>query len=689
MLSSYSAYQNDQELYREPDADLPGSEVNILLKLKTAKNIADLLTEEELLKIGRKCKRHYELDLASMKGWLKSYENALKLAKQILEKPSYPWEDAANFIHPLISIACIQLASELYNEIIRDGKVVKAGVIGDDPDNLFFDSARRISDHMSYQLLEESKSWERGTDQLLHMLALSGTVFRKTYYDPICRKNCSDVCLPNEIIINNKITSLEEAQRISHIIYLSNNYIIERQRAGLYRDISINVLQEQTADGDEDVLHKGIEQHCFLDLDGDGYQEPYIVTFHYQTTRVLRIEARYDIEGLHFNSKKQVEYIDPVHYFTAYHCIPSPDGDFLSLGLGSLLAPINEAINTATNLMLDAGTLQNMPSGFLGRGIRIKGGDYRLRPGEWKYLDGSPAVDAKNSIIQIPTGQPSTVLFNLLGLMIESGKQSAFVDDATTGKLPEANTSPTSVLATIEKGAQRYLSIRKRVYLSLKGEFEKWYRLNSLYLPQDVYYRTLNTDRAIKKIDYNLENINIYPLADGSLSTEAQRLFKAQAILAAAQSMPGAVNAQMAMMMYFQGLRIPENQIKNLIIPPPKEPSPEDQKLLAEVEHIKEKTKAMGGEQQLKQAELSLKDQEIERENRRTLSDHQKAQAQTALEDRRITVEERNMELQHSISLMSQEVQKLRAQLEAMKLVLHEKEVDLKLEQLKEKSQHD
>jgi chaperonin GroES len=309
-----------------------------LIDLHDNTNIAKDLDDLQLKEIGSKVCKDYEMDKTSRADWEALMEKAMKIAKQTFDRKTFPWDNASNVKYPLIPTAVINSASRIYQEIIKGEKVVHATVIGKDPDGTATDRADRISRHMSHQLLIESDEWEDSTDRLLVMVAFLGTVFRKTYYDPLNLTICSDVCSPQDIVIHDSVKSLESARRVSHIIYKYDNDIISYINAGIYRDVSLEVLKEDTST-DEDAAHQFIEQHRYLDLDDDGYAEPYIVTVHIKSQEVLRINSRWDMENVKLNAKGKVIKIEPVHYFSDYHWLHSPDGAYYSMGFWCITVP--------------------------------------------------------------------------------------------------------------------------------------------------------------------------------------------------------------------------------------------------------------------------------------------------------------------------------------------------------------
>ncbi|KKN77975.1 hypothetical protein LCGC14_0355400 [marine sediment metagenome] len=387
------------------------------------------------------------------------------------------------------------------------------------------DRAGRIGRHMSWQLTEEMEEWEEDTDRLLHVLPIVGTLFRKTWYDPDRDRNASEMILPKDLVVNYAAKSLETAPRITQEFEKYPTQITENQRMGIWLDEDLGL----PADGgdDDDAPHDFLEQHRTLDLDEDDYPEPYIVTVHKETSKVLRIVARFDADGVLINQAGEVAKIKPVEYFTKYGFIPSPDGGFYDVGFGLLLNPINAAVNTSINQMIDAGSLQNAGGGFIGSGLRIKGGVVRIKPGEYKMVDATGGTVAQN-VVPLQHPGPSPVLFQLLGLLIEAGREIASIKDILTGGEDPANTSPTVVLAMVEQGMKVFTSIYKRIHRSLKHELKLIYRLNRLYLSPEVYFTLLDEPEAIAQEDYEDESMDVIPVSDPKVVTDMQQMARAQ-----------------------------------------------------------------------------------------------------------------------------------------------------------------
>jgi chaperonin GroES len=279
---------------------------------------------------------------------------------------------------------------------------------------------------------------------------------------------------------------------------------------------------------DETTPYTFIEQHTFLDLDDDGYKEPYIVTFHKESKKVVRIVARFDETTIKQGPDGKIHKIDPIQYYTKFGFIPNPDGGFYDIGFGVLLGPINESVNTLINQLLDSGHLSTLQSGFIGKGLRIRMGDNRFTPGEWKAVN-STGSDLKQQIVPLPTKEPSNVLFQLMGSLITSGKELASVAEIFVGKMPGQNTPATTTMATIEQGMKVFTAVYKRLYRSLTEEFLKIARLNYLYLNPTTEVQDLNI--MINPQDFDPKAHKIYPGADPTAVSQTEKLLKAQGLM--------------------------------------------------------------------------------------------------------------------------------------------------------------
>jgi chaperonin GroES len=525
-------YEN-QEPMSQPE--MPTQATSIRAQLES-KNLAEGLDDDKMHKISSQVSDGFEYDKRSRAEWEKNLRGWTDLALQVKEEKTYPWVGAANVKYPLLSTAAMQFNARAYPSLIpATGDIVKCLVIGKDPDQTKLEQSKRVSEFMSYQLLHEMQSWEEDMDKLLIMLPIVGTIFKKTYYNPILKHNVSELVLPIDLVVNYWAKSLEDAERISQVILLNKRQLKERQQAGLFLDIDLGDPVSWTPEGateavqnDETMPYQIVEQHTYFDMDDDGYPEPYIITFDRNTRKVLRIVPRFDDTTIYESEKGDLQKIDAIQYYTKFSFIPNPDGGFYDIGFGLLLSPINEAVNTTINQLLDAGHINNLQGGFLGKGLKLKMGEQRWTPGEWKTVQ-TPADDLRKQVIPLPTKEPSAVLFQLMGTLISSGKELASVAEIFVGKMPGQNTPATTTMATIEQGMKVFTAVYKRVYRALTSEYKKLFKLNSLYLDQGQYQNVL--DEQVSLEDFDDKTYSICPNADPSTPTQTEKLMKAQALM--------------------------------------------------------------------------------------------------------------------------------------------------------------
>jgi len=537
-----------------------GPDQEHIAKLKKwidAVNIADDLDDTLLTTIGARVVEEYKIDDASRADWKTKTQEAMDLAMQVAKEKSFPWPKAANIIYPLVTTAATQFAARAYPAIVNGRSIVKGVVVGQDkgtpqigPDGtpLMQNSpqgpqpvwaippgakrmkADQIGDHMSWQLLDEQPEWEPETDQLLHLLPIVGCVFRKSYFDPAKGRNVSVMVSPMKFVVNYNAKSLEVAARGTEEIEYYPREIEEMQRAGTFKAPKTPYGEAEGAQGDRDKPHEFLEQHRYWDLDEDGYPEPYIVTVHKSSQQVARIVARYDADGIHFNARThKIAKIEPVHYYTKYDFIPNPDGGIYSVGFGQLLRPINEGINTVLNQMLDAATLQNAGGGFIGKGLSMNSGAIRFQMGEYKSVNVSGGV-LKDNIIPMDFKGPSPVLFELLGFLVEAGKEIAAVKDVLTGDQKASNVPATTTLALIEQGLKVFTAIYKRVHRALKSELNKLYRLNRIYGQQEMQFEAGGEWQTVLKQDYQTGS-GVQPYSDPSMVSDMQKMARTQFLL--------------------------------------------------------------------------------------------------------------------------------------------------------------
>jgi chaperonin GroES len=518
-------------------------------KILESSNLAEKLYEADLEKIGLEVHEGYTTDLLSRASWEGKIEEWTKLALQVTESKTFPWVGAANVKYPLITTAALQFSARAYPALLPGTSPVRGRVIGYDQDGSKTERAIRVGKHMSYQILEQMDDWEEEMDRLLFSLPIMGCVFKKTYFDSVKGINASEVVYPKELVVNYWAKNLEEAERVTHILKMSDNDIYERVQGGIYIEQDLETANPETLrktqtvtdavsgmqqpQEDDTTPHLILEQCTYIDLDGDGYKEPYIVTIDEASAKVLRIVPRFTIDEIEYTDKDKILRITPKQYYTKFSFIPSPDGGFYDIGFGVLLGPINETINTLINQLLDSGTLNNLQSGFLSKGIRIKGGQKSFTPGEWKTVN-SIGDDLRKGLVPLPTKEPSQVLFSLLGMMVEAGEKLSSVTEVMTGDIPGQNTKATVAMAAIEQGMKVFSSIYKRIHRSLSKEYKKLFKLNAIFLPEEDYFNILDVGQEgaeqIKQQDYAEGDIDVIPTSDPNIATQEQKISKIQAV---------------------------------------------------------------------------------------------------------------------------------------------------------------
>jgi chaperonin GroES len=655
-----------------------GTTESKLRKMIESVNIAETLDEQKLKDIGQAARQGYDTDLGSRTDWEDDIENWTKLAVQCREDRTWPWPNASNVKYPLLSTAANQFAARAYPALVpSDGRVVKAKPIGKDPDGNKLAVAERVSIYMSYQLLHEMYGWEDDMDKLLIMLPIVGTVFKKTYWDTMYEKPCSNLVLPKDLVVNYWSKNLREAERISQYIEMSPRVLKQRQLDGVFLDVDLgNAPTPESKDNapanDETTPYAIIEQHTYIDLDEDGYPEPYIVTFHMETGTVLRIAARFDVENTKFNDDGDVVYIEPIHYFTKFGFLPNPDGGFYDIGFGTLLGPLNEAVNSLINQLIDSGTLNNLQGGFLGKGLRLRMGDQQFKPGEWKTMN-AVGDDLRKQIVPLPTKEPSDVLFQLMGSLITSGKELASVAEIFTGKMPGQNTPATTTMATIEQGMKVFTAVYKRIYRSLHEEFNKLFYINKTYINPGQYAAVV--DMEVSPDDFDEDLHQVFPGADPNAISQTERLMKAQGLLELVAVAPGVLNPievikrvlEAQEQPNWQQLFTPEVLQSGQLPPPPPDPKMLEMQMKSDLEQKKFQMQGAATQQKMEleaaseEAKLAMKSQE------HAMDMQQKAQlnqveAATAIHKQRIFSAESAMKLNQQSAEGAQKLQQKKAE---------------------------
>jgi chaperonin GroES len=613
-------------------------------EIVTSPNVAELLSDDDLTTVGNSVWEDWEVDKQSRADWEDKTAESMKLALQVVEQKTFPWENASNVKFPIVTIAALQYQSRAYPSLIPGTSVVKARVIGSDPDGMKAAKASRVSEYMSFQVLEEDECWEKNMDEVLISQAIVGCAFKKSYFDPALGHNVSEHVLAKDLYIPYFAKSLEKASRITQVLYVSKNDRLQKERSGLYLPLKTEtdpmpetsgVLEVVTQESqgliptaqDSSAPREYLEQHRYLDLDGDGYEEPYIVTIDKETKQVVRIVARFTSTKVQKNRKGEIVHIEPTHYFTKFTFIPSPDGGIYDLGFGVLLGPLNESINTILNQLVDAGTLSNTAGGFLGRGVKFRSGDNSFRPFEWKRVD-STGDDLRKGIVPLTVREPSQVLFQLLGLLIDYGERIGMATDPMVGVNPGQNTPAETSRNMLQEGQRIFSAVFKRTYRSLKEEFRKLYNLNSIYLNDETAFHSLSTgfDTKVLREDFLGNGKEVLPAADPNMVTKDQKLMQAMTLKQNAMASPGMYNSYLVEKKLLEAMEIEDIES---ILPDPNGPNAipaqPDAKIVVETMKIEQKNMQFKMEMQMKMFDMMqeieyLRAEIIEKESRAALN---------------------------------------------------------------------
>jgi chaperonin GroES len=509
-------------------------------------NLLDRFEEYDLARLGTWISDGYERDKMSRSTWERRMDAAMDLAMQVQKDKTWPWPGCSNVVFPLVTIGALNFSAQAYPQIVQGNRVVRYRVVGGDQGETR-KRASRISRHMSWQVLEEDESWEEQHDRMLINLAIVGCNFIKSRFDASKGYPVDELVMARDLVVDYSAKSIEGAARKTHVIPMYRNEIYERILQDTYRDVRDEAwfrqppgtalsempsrdLRAGLTNGSPDraTAYSMLEQHVLLDLDQDGYEEPYIATIEKTSKRPVRLVARVDDERqVERKRGGEIIKITPTEYFTKFSFIPSPDGGIYDLGFGIFLGPVNEAVNSGINQLLDNGTMQNSIGGFLGRGAKIRGGVYTMAPWEWKRVD-STGDDLRKNIVPFPERAPSQVMLSLISLLIEYANRIAGTTDAQVGENPGQNTPAQTYQGMQEQGKQTYKMIFKRVWRSMKQEYKKRYAINRRYLP--AVQRFGEGSDFIRKEDYLASPDQVAPVANPNVTSTQMRIGQATAV---------------------------------------------------------------------------------------------------------------------------------------------------------------
>lgn len=583
-------------------------------------NLTSHFSEEDLQRLGEWVWEGYEADERSRAVWLRRSESGMDLAVQLQKEKNFPWPGAANVSFPLVTIAAIEFHSRAYPALI-DGKPVKVSQPGPDPQGTAKAEAELIGDYMSYQVMEEDEGWEEGHDRGLLQEAIVGSVFAKTMRLEREDRNDTQMVSARDFVMNYYTKDVNQCQRKTHRIYLSRNDVWERVQGGVfcnfldepwYQQVHLPEHQPGTQDADKrtgmtepeaDELTPllFLEQHVWVDLDKDGYAEPYIITVEATSHCVARITARWERPDCVERLNGKVLRIRATEYFTKYELLPSPDNGAYGIGFGIILGPLNEAVNSLVNQLLDSGTMANAAGGFLSRGVKIRGGVYSFAPFEWNRVDCSPE-DLKNGIYPLPVRDPSQTLFSLLSYLVQYAQRIPGATETLAGENPGQNTKNGTMQEMVAQGMTIYQGIFKRQWRCMRQEFQKHFILNGLFIkPEGKQFGSATITRSM----FLGNPSRIRPAADPHVSSETMRIQKANLIAERARAVPGydipACEKNLLSVLHVEGVEV-------LYPGPDKVPPLPNPKV--QVEQLKLQSRQMELQQEQQQFILQLQEQQ-------------------------------------------------------------------------------
>jgi hypothetical protein len=552
-------------------------------------NLADVIDEQELGVLGSELSQNYEDYKNSRADWEQAYTQGLDLLGFKYEQRTEPFQGASGATHPVLAEAVTQFQALAYKELLPAGGPVRTQIVGLSTPEIEQQSSR-VSEFMNYQIMDVMQEYESDFDQMLFYLPLSGSTFKKVYYNETLGRAVSEFVQAQDIVVPYSATSLDEADAVIHVIKTSANDLRKQQVSGFYRDIELLPSDESTnADDIKDKerslegVTKGnpeetftlLECHVNLDLEGfedkdasgepTGIKLPYIVTIEEGSKKILSIRRNY-IEN---DPKKQ-----KVNYFVHFKFLPGLG--FYGFGLIQMIGGLSRTATSALRQLLDAGTLSNLPAGFKQRGIRIRDDAQSIQPGEWRDVD-APGGNIRDAFMTLPYKEPSQTLLALMGVVVQAGQRFASIADMQVGDGNQQAAVGTTV-ALLERGSRVMSAIHKRLYASMKQEFKLLAKVFALYLPPEYPYDVVGGQKTIKQTDFD-QKVDIIPVADPNIFSQTQRISIAQTELQLAMSNPQIHNMYEIYRSMYEALGIKDI---DKILMRPEQPQPKDPAL----EHI-------------------------------------------------------------------------------------------------------
>jgi len=543
-------------------------------------NLAEYMDEKDLQDMSSDLVGDYKEDNSSREEWYDAYAKGLKLLGFKYEDRSQPFQGASGVTHPLLSETVTQFQAQAYKELLPANGPVRVQMIGkSDPQKE--QQAQRVQEFMNYQVMHVMEDFDPDLDQMLFYLPLSGSSFKKVYYDSTMGRAVSKFIPSEELIVPYTATDLGTAERITHVLKRTENDIRKLQVTGFYRDVDLEEYEDAETNSIQTEVNRldGVketgsykndsytllEMHVDLDVPGfedpDGIKLPYIVTIDEGSGNVLSVYRNYD-EQDPLKKKKQ--------YFVHYKFLPGLG--FYGYGLIHMLGGLSRTATAALRQLLDAGTLANLPAGFKARGLRIADDDSPIQPGEFRDVD-APSGDLRAGLMPLPYKGADQTLFQLLGFVVQAGQRFASIADQKIGDSVAANAPVGTTMALIERGSRVMSAIHKRLHYAQKTEFNLLAKVFKEFLPQRYPYDVgSNAVPSVKSTDFD-DRVDIMPVSDPNIFSMSQRVTLAQTQLQMAQSDPKSHNIYEAYKRMYQSLGVKDI---DAILPPPDTPKPKD-----------------------------------------------------------------------------------------------------------------
>ncbi len=547
-------------------------------------NLAEDMGEGELQSLGSTLYDQYTEYKESRGDWEQSYREGLELLGFKYERRTEPFRGASGVNHPVLAEAVTQFQATAYKELLPSDGPVRTQILGD-ATIAKEQQSKRVKDFMNYQLMDQMTEYEPEFDQMLFYLPLSGSTFKKVYYDELLGRAVSKFVPAEDLIVPYSATSLEDTEAIIHIIKMSGNELRKQQVAGFYRDVKLgeppiteNQLDEKklqlegiSKDGQDDQ-YTLYEMHTNLDLPGyedvdengepTGIKLPYVITFADVNQTILSIRRNFKVDDPLKNK---------INYFVQFKFLPGTG--FYGFGLIHMIGGLTRTATAALRQLLDAGTLANLPAGFKTRGLRIRDDAQPLQPGEFRDVD-APGGNIKDQFMQLPFKGPDQTLLQLMGIVVNAGQRFASIADSQVGDMNQTAAVGTTV-ALLERGSRVMSAIHKRLYVGLKQEFKLLSDVFKTYLPAEYPYDVPGATRNVKVSDFD-DKVDILPVADPNIFSQTQRISLAQSQLQLAQTNPQMHDLYQAYRSMYDALGVKN---VNAILPPPATPTPLDPSL--------------------------------------------------------------------------------------------------------------